>query len=74
MAVSVTTTPRLTVSGPRRVMPAGSAAASLLIDSYDVMPDDRHFLVVKNVAADPAGQHELSIVTNWFRELNARVR
>jgi len=74
MAVSVTTTPTLTVSGPRRILPEGSAAASLPIDSYDVMPDDRHFLVVKNDAADPAGPHELSIVTNWFRELNARVR
>jgi Tol biopolymer transport system component len=70
MAVTVSTKPTLTVSEPRRIM--GSAADNLAIESFDVMPDDRHF-VVKSTPRNPTGQRELSIITNWFQELNARV-
>jgi len=69
MAVSLTTKPTLRVSEPRRML--ASAAENLAIDDYDVMPDDRHF-VVKSQLPNPS-QRELSIITNWFQELNARV-
>ena len=72
MAVSVKTRPALTVSRPRRVIPPDTAAANVAIDTYDVMPDDRHFLVVRDNSS--ASRQSLSIITNWFRELNARVR
>src|SRR5262249_55129396 len=72
MAVSVKTKPALTVSKPRRVIPSGTAARNVAIDTYDVMPDDRRFLVVK--CNSSAGQQSLSIITNWFRELTARLR
>jgi hypothetical protein len=37
-----------------------------------VMPDDRHF-VVRRASANPSGEREISIITNWFQELNARL-
>jgi hypothetical protein len=73
MAVSVTTKPTLTVSGPRRIMPPGSAAANVAVDSYDVMPDDRHFVVARETSADSTNHRQLSIITSWLQELNARV-
>ena len=42
MVVSVETRPKLTVSRPRRVIPSGTAAGDVAVDTYDVMPDDRH--------------------------------
>ena len=66
----MTTKPTLTVSGPRRIL--ASAAENLEIEEYDVMPDDRHVLV-KGTSPKPTGQRELSIITNWFQELNVRV-
>jgi serine/threonine-protein kinase len=69
MAARVTSKPILTVGVPRRIMSSGSAA-NLDIDAYDVMPDDRHFVIVRNNANS---QHELSIITNWTEELKARV-
>jgi hypothetical protein len=70
MAASVTIKPTLTVGVPRRIMSSGSAA-NLAIDAYDVMPDDRHFVIVRNTNPDPP--HALSIITNWTEELKARV-
>jgi hypothetical protein len=72
MAVTVTTKPTLTVGVPRRIAASASGAENLAIAAYDVMPDDRHF-VVQGTAPNPTGQRELSIITNWFQELNARV-
>jgi hypothetical protein len=72
MAVTLTTTPILTRAEPRRILASASAAEILAISAYDVMPDDRHF-VVQGATPNPAGQRELSIITNWFPELNARL-
>jgi hypothetical protein len=71
MAASVTIKPTLTVGVPRRIMPSGSAG-NLALDAYDVMPDDRHFVIVTATSLEP-GQHQLSIITNWFEELKVRV-
>jgi eukaryotic-like serine/threonine-protein kinase len=36
---------------------------------YDIMPDDKHFLMIK---PDDAGA-QMTVITNWVRELNAKL-
>jgi hypothetical protein len=41
---------------------------------YDVAPDGRRFLMVKNARPAPVSQpDQLKIVVNWVEELKARV-
>jgi hypothetical protein len=41
---------------------------------YDVAPDGKRFLMIKNVAAASAGDADrLNIIVNWRDELKARV-
>ncbi len=55
--------------GSRRVLFSDEAyAANSNHPAYDVTPDDRQFVFVKNAAA-----RELVVVLNWFEELRERV-
>jgi Tol biopolymer transport system component/tRNA A-37 threonylcarbamoyl transferase component Bud32 len=60
-----------TVGEPRVLFPATSYNITPTYALYDVAPDDRHFLMVRGVAAE--AQTELILTENWFEELRARV-
>jgi Tol biopolymer transport system component len=60
-----------TVGEPRVLFAATSYNISPTYALYDVAPDDRHFLMVRGVAAE--AQTELILTENWFEELRARV-
>jgi hypothetical protein len=69
MAVKVETSPTFSASRP-----------ALLFDTtyrngYDVAPDGKRFLMVKNLAVANAGNpNQLNVVLNWREDLKARMR
>jgi hypothetical protein len=42
--------------------------------SYDVSPDDQSFLMLQRSRAFGAEANRLTVVLNWFQELDARMR
>lgn len=64
---------------PERLIEAGAYFLGPLARTFDISPDGRRFLMIKEgVAAsdadDPYGElTRLIVVQNWFQELNARV-
>ena len=72
MTVSVDTSgPRLTFGRPARVFETKYAGNFY---SYDVTPDGRRFLTMKNSTADgPHQARRMVVVLNWFEEVRRRV-
>ena len=64
MAVSVETEPRFRVTG-REVLFEGEYVQYRWSRQYDVMPDGKHFVLVRSPA-----QGNVEIITNWFDELS----
>jgi Tol biopolymer transport system component len=74
MAVPVSTRAGFRAGSPRRLFDgstfgAGLWSFSLLIASYDPMPDGRRFVVARRAAGPPA---TLVVVENWAEELKQR--
>jgi hypothetical protein len=68
MAVAVQLVPTFRV-GRSSVLFEGSYG-----NGYDVAPDGKRFLMIKNTApAHPSRPDQLNIVLNWVEELKARV-
>jgi len=65
IAVSIETEPRLRVTG-RETLFEGEYVQYRWSRQYDIMPDGKRFILVKNPA-----QGNVEIVTNWFDELRA---
>ena len=68
------TTPVQLVEAPSYVLGASGDFAALLFRTYDVSPDGRRFLMIKN--ANTPGQTSaprIVVVRNWFEELERRV-
>ena len=66
MAVSVATTPDVTLATPRVIFEGPySYSSSIALVNYDVSADGQRFLMVKT----EAGVAHLSVVLNWFSEL-----
>jgi serine/threonine-protein kinase len=72
MAVPVTPGPNLTLGKPVEVVKGPYAAAVYAGVHYDVSPDGKRFLLLKDVgtpSGDKPAQSELRIVINWVEEL-----
>ena len=69
MAVEVTSGDRFTAGQPRELF-SGSYMASSNKWDYDVAPDGR-FIMIKTPDEDKP--REISVVLNWFRELEELV-
>jgi hypothetical protein len=65
----VTTTPAFQALPPRRLFPiAPFAEYGQFNRNYDVMPDDRRFLMLRRGEAAPT---RLVVVLNWWEQLRA---
>jgi hypothetical protein len=67
MAVDVEIGPAFRVVGKPKVLFQGRYRTG-----YDVSPDSKRFLMVKNEAAELAPTDQLNIVVNWLEELRRR--
>ena len=65
MAVDVTGSDSLTLSQPHVLFERDFGNASITIPNYDVGPNGRSFVVVKNESE----LSRLDVVLNWFTEL-----
>ncbi|MGH7536163.1 MAG: protein kinase domain-containing protein [Gemmatimonadales bacterium] len=70
VAAEVRTTPSFSVGQQRVLFPAAPYLTLGFYQSYNVSPDDRRFLMVREGTA--AQQSELILTENWFQELKAR--
>ncbi len=70
MAVEVSTGSSFTAGKPRLLFEGQYVSVSSYV-SYDVTPDGRRFLMLKDMVADKAPGH-LNLVENWFEELKRR--
>ncbi|HEX6052478.1 MAG TPA: hypothetical protein VFZ21_24610 [Gemmatimonadaceae bacterium] len=67
VATTVTTAPAFQASPPRRLFPiAAFAEYGQFNRNYDVMPDDRRFLMLRRGEAAPT---RLVMVLNWREQL-----
>ena len=41
--------------------------------TFDISPDGRRFLMMRNLATSQANQARMILVENWFEELGAKV-
>ena len=71
MAVDITTEPEFSV-GKARELFTGDFDASVPIRGYDISPDGKRFLMVKESEEQPAAT-QLIVVLNWFEELKRLV-
>ena len=72
MAVAVAWRPTFTAGTPRMLF-QGKYGATTAIRGYDVTPDGRRFLMVKQKERPPVSAAEMILVQNWVEELKARV-
>jgi serine/threonine-protein kinase len=72
MVVSVTSGGSFTAGRPRLAVER-SYLAPISGRSYDVSPDGRRFLVIKDAPAPTSAPSELVVVLNWFAELKRLV-
>ena len=81
MAVSVRTDAAFSCEGPKVLFRGTYVAANftlgtLEINPWDISPDGKRFLMMKEVGAASStdgGPRRINIVLNWFEELKARV-
>ena len=67
MAVSVSTTPDVTLAAPRLLFEQRySYGSTIALTNYDVSADGQRFLMVKS----ESGAAHLTVVLNWFSELS----
>jgi eukaryotic-like serine/threonine-protein kinase len=71
MAVPLTPGPALTLSTPRELFSAATYRAARNRQEYDVAPDDRHFVMIRDV---PGSANVVMYVENWFPELGAKLQ
>jgi serine/threonine-protein kinase len=72
VAVDVQSTPTFSFGRPRALFPAGGYYSFERVAQYAVAPDDRRFLMIRQVAG--VVPDELIVVDNWFEELKAKQR
>jgi len=73
MAVPVTpgTDRTLALGAPRALFSATGYRSARNRQQYDVAPDDRHFVMIRNL---PGSATDVVYVENWFPELRAKVK
>ena len=72
MVVPVTFGPTFSAGAPRMLF-EGRYGATAAIRGYDVTPDGRRFLMVRQKERPAVSVSEMVLVQNWFEELKARV-
>ncbi|HEU5154592.1 MAG TPA: hypothetical protein VFU03_07670, partial [Gemmatimonadales bacterium] len=72
MVVDVTPGTGLAVGNPRPLFSLAGYRAARNRQQYDVAPDDRHFLMIRERGAE--GGNNVVYVENWFEELKAKVK
>jgi serine/threonine-protein kinase len=72
MAVSIQTTPVLTIGTPTRLF-GGGYFSELNLATYDVSPDGQRFLMIKEETSAAGLAPRIIVVENWFDELERRV-
>jgi serine/threonine-protein kinase len=70
--VPVQTDPSFT-AGSAEVLLAEPYYAGAMGRTYDISPDGRRFLMIKESAEDTSAPMSMTVVLNWFEELEARV-
>ena len=75
MVAAIDTRPSFSVRERRALFPLGAEYhIDLWYASYDVTPDDQHFLLARVVGSgDGSEAARLIVVENWFEELRERV-
>jgi serine/threonine-protein kinase len=71
MVVEVNAQPQFSASPPR-VLFVGAFARTVGRTNYDASPDGQHFLMIR-VGEQEQASSQITIVQNWFRELQERV-
>ena len=71
VAVEVQSTPTFSLGASTVLFPAAAFYSLVGGAQYAVAPDDRRFLMIRQVAGAP---DELIVVDNWFEELKAKSR
>jgi serine/threonine-protein kinase len=74
VAVSVSGTPDFQPGSRRALFSTRPFILLPLHRSYDVMPDDQSFVMLKRSLAGSAEANRLTVVLNWFTEVEAKVR
>ena len=72
MAVAVTPGPTFNPGVPQPLFPVAGYRAARNRQQYDVAPDDRRFVMIREVGGDPHGQ--VVYVEHWLEELKARMK
>jgi hypothetical protein len=72
VSAEVHLTPSFSIGQQRVLFSAVQYLQLGFIQSYDVTPDDRRFVMMREGA--PSEQSELILTENWFQELKARTR
>jgi serine/threonine-protein kinase len=70
VAVEVQSTPTFSLGRSRALFFAGAYFSFARVAQYAVAPDDRRFLMIRQVAG--GAPEELIVVDNWFEELKAK--
>jgi hypothetical protein len=70
MSVEIRPGATLGFEQPRALFSTSSYVPSGAIQSYDVSPDDKRFVMLRETAANE--RSEFIVVENWTRELQAR--
>jgi tRNA A-37 threonylcarbamoyl transferase component Bud32 len=60
------------ISPPKRLFPTGPYTPIAPVPSFDVSPDDKRFLMLRETT--PTDRNELIVVQNWVQEMKARAR
>src|SRR5512142_2775676 len=71
MAVPLIPGPVLSLGSPRELFSAAAYRAARNRPEYDVAPDDRHFVMIRDL---PGSANVLVYVENWFPELEAKLQ
>ena len=71
MAVKVDASPRLSAGAPSVVFRAPFVAGHELVQSYDVLPDDRGFVILRTSGGPEKAR--INVIQNWFEELKVKV-
>jgi hypothetical protein len=66
------TSPAFTYGSPARVLQTAYSRPVENTHPYDVSPDGKRFLLIKEDAAATSARTGLIVVLNWFEELRAK--
>jgi hypothetical protein len=72
MAIPITPGPTFVAGTPRPLFPLSGYREARNRQQYDVSPDDRRFVMIRDFSGDAAGN--VVYAENWLAELEARVK